>query len=91
MSGMLWGIFVLIIALWFITVVLTVCLWQWLQKQRLFMRYLVSRFDRLEEKISVLEAPVFETKLSIQKDEPISKYESVTLPDDIDIDFVERS
>ena len=31
-----------------------------------------------------------ETRLSIMKDEPISKYESMTLPDDVHISFVEK-
>ena len=31
-----------------------------------------------------------ETHLSIMKDEPISKYESMTLPDDVQISFVEK-
>ena len=31
-----------------------------------------------------------ETRLSIMKDEPISKYESMTLPDDVQISFVEK-
>ena len=55
------------------------------------MSRLNARLNRLEQVLCprTSSRPV-QTAIAITKDEPISKYKSVTLPDDIQISFVDK-
>lgn len=71
--------------------------------QKLF-KALLYKIDRLEKALSVQPPPSNpisspekptpktkpETTIKIDKNEPLSKYETVTLPDEININFVDR-
>ncbi len=62
-------------------------------RQSLILRYLVSKINKIENLLKQMREQPKETRIthvSIQKDEPLSKYETVTLPDDAKIDFVEK-
>lgn len=62
-------------------------------RQSLILRYLVSKINKIENLLKQVSEQPKETRIthvSIQKDEPLSKYETVTLPDDAKIDFVEK-
>ncbi len=62
-------------------------------RQSLILRYLVSKINKIENLLKQVSEQPKETTIthvSIQKDEPLSKYETVTLPDDAKIDFVEK-
>lgn len=55
------------------------------------MSRLNARLNRLEKVICPCTSNrPLQTEISITKDEPISKYKSVTLPDDIQISFVDK-
>ncbi|MGN1063416.1 MAG: hypothetical protein ACI4QM_03740, partial [Alphaproteobacteria bacterium] len=61
---------------------------------QVILRHLLMRLKHLEDVVVPLKQPIMRTEhkthLSILKDEPIAKYESVTLPDDVQISFVEK-
>ncbi len=65
--------------------------WRFMNKQQAVLRRLNERIKQLEKYLAEKPAkkPVL-TAISITKDEPISKYKSVTLPDDIQISFVDK-
>jgi len=68
-----------------------VVLMRFMNMQRRQMSRLNARLNRLEQAVCPRSKtrPV-QTAISITKDEPISKYKSVTLPDDIQISFVDK-
>ena len=71
--------------------------------QKIF-KTLLHKIDRLEKALSSQQSPEKstpspdipvqkskpETTIKIDKNEPLSKYETVTLPDEININFVDR-
>ena len=66
------------------------------------LKALYQKIDRLEKALTAPQVPTKtsvgtppkkstpETVIKIDKNEPLSKYETVTLPDEININFVDR-
>ncbi len=95
---------VLILAgtLWVVAVGFVIFSWVLQARQQMVLRYIAARLEALEKKIAESaqhkidsepkkqSALPPETTIAIAKDEPLSKYEEVTLPDEIDINFVDR-
>jgi len=89
--------------LWIFAVAFIVYAWIIQRRQQFLLRYIAARLKRIE---SLLEPPPAaevsdtpsgnkkplkpKTSISIDKNEPLSKYETVTLPDEININFVDR-
>lgn len=89
----LWILGLLAFSIWIMAVILI--LFSAYQQRRYYQlfQFIMARLDKMEERFFSLENQVrvpHETSLSIQKDEPMAKYKNVTLPDDIDINFVEK-
>ena len=61
-----------------------------LARQHAVLKLIAERLGRLEKRLQVQqpEAPS-DTTLTINKDEPLSKYQKVHLPDEINIHFVD--
>lgn len=92
LSAVLWGLAVLFI----------VFAWTALYRQQTILRFIAHRLTTIERSLRQMQpasqprkarpsqsaAP--ETKITIDKNEPLSKYETVNLPDEIDINFVDR-
>ena len=90
--------------LWLSAIAFIVYAWLVQVRQQQILRYIAGRLDAIEKKLSpkniVREKsdspsqqsvkPSPETMITIDKNEPISKYETVNLPDEININFVDR-
>lgn len=87
--------------LWVVAVGFVIFSWILQARQQAVLRYIAVRLEALEKKVGQPvkrseEKPAGqpslppETTIAIAKDEPLSKYETVTLPDEIDINFVDR-
>ncbi|MBR5130608.1 MAG: hypothetical protein IKV03_05235 [Alphaproteobacteria bacterium] len=103
MQIILWEIGILAFLLWVLAVGFILFSGILFYRQQLIFRHILKRLKHLEmgleqcvvpsaEQQEVAQAPQKpqETHLSIMKDEPISKYESMTLPDNVQISFVEK-
>ena len=103
MQIILWEIGILAFLLWVLAVGFIVFSGVLFYRQQLVFRHILKRLQHLEvmvgqsmtqptEQPQPIKTPqkTQETHLSIMKDEPISKYESMTLPDDVHISFVEK-
>ena len=68
-----------------------IVLMRFMSMQRRQMSRLNARLNRLEQAVCPrAKTKSVRTAIAITKDEPISKYKSVTLPDDIQISFVDK-
>ena len=90
--------------LWVCALVFIIYAWILQARQQAVLRYIAARLRRIEQLIQPTipaETPSSEpepkkpttkpeTRITIDKNEPLSKYETVTLPDEIDINFVDR-
>ncbi|MBQ7413101.1 MAG: hypothetical protein IJV07_02355 [Alphaproteobacteria bacterium] len=91
--------------LWLSAVGFIVYAWIVQARQQQILRYIAERLAAIDKKLSpttekrisssassaeqlIKSTP--ETMITIDKNEPISKYETVNLPDEIDINFVDR-
>ena len=103
MQIILWEIGIFALLLWVLAVGFIIFSGILFYRQQLIFRHILKRLNHLEVMVSQPIAqpaeqsqPVKtpqktqETHLSIMKNEPISKYESMTLPDDVQISFVEK-
>lgn len=88
----LWLIGSLAALLWVSAVGFIVFSWVLFNRQQEVFLHILARLQRLDDALSVRRAnmPKQKTALSIPKDEPIKKYASVSLPDDVEISFVEK-
>lgn len=88
----LWAIGVLAALLWVLSVGFILFSWSLLNRQQQVFRHILARLERLDDALLARRAsmPKQKTALSIPKDEPIKKYASVSLPDDVEISFVEK-
>ena len=91
--------------LWLSAVGLIVYTWIIQTRYQQILRYIAGRLADIDKKLSspseqsagpLTSSPeqppksAPETLITIDKNEPISKYETVNLPDEIDINFVDR-
>lgn len=92
--------------LWISAISFIIYAWRSHARQQLILRYLAHRLTKIESLLTQIapppkkeeastseksaEAPHPETIITIDKNEPLSKYETVNLPDEIDINFVDR-
>ena len=91
--------------LWLCALGFIVYAWILQHRQEILLRYIATRLKQIEKLITQNTAPDLgapspapasssrskpETSISIDKNEPLSKYETVTLPDEININFVDR-
>ena len=83
------GIYVLILANALVCGGVVFFLIVFLKRQKEGFRYIIERINQLEKKTTVKKTDAQTTYLSIPVNEPISKYEKVSLPDDVKIDFIE--
>lgn len=103
MQIILWEIGIFALLLWVLAVGFIIFSGILFYRQQLIFRHILKRLNHLEMMMSQpITQPVEqsqpvktpqktqETHLSIMKNEPISKYESMTLPDDVQISFVEK-
>lgn len=99
MQIILWEIGILAFLLWVLAVGFILFSGVLFYRQQLILRYIFQRLKTLEKMmIQMSELPVRQennvksqqSHLSIMKDEPISKYETMTLPDDVQVSFVEK-
>jgi uncharacterized membrane protein len=81
---------VLFVVFWVLSVAFIIFSWISLLEQRRVYKSIYARLDKIAEALKIYTKPVRATTVSIVKDEPISKYEDVTLPDDVNINFVEK-
>ncbi len=99
MQIILWEIGILAFLLWVLAVGFILFSGVLFYRQQLILRHIFQRLKTLEKMmIQMSELPVRQennvksqqSHLSIMKDEPISKYETMTLPDDVQVSFVEK-
>ena len=78
--------------LWAVAVGFVAFSWILLARQQVVFRHILARLDRLDEALLIQKKKdsLKKTALSIPKDEPVLKYASVSLPDDVEISFVEK-
>ena len=88
--------------LWIFAVAFIIYAWIIQNRQQLLLKYIAGRLKRIENLLQPSDTPSPkpasspkktakpETSISIDKNEPLSKYETVTLPDEISINFVDR-
>jgi len=92
--------------LWLTAVLFAIYIWFLLYRQQVLLRLIGRRLTLLENRIKPMpKTPEAsdshptsekkkhtepETQITIDKNEPLSKYETVNLPDEIDINFVDR-
>ena len=90
--------------LWLCALAFIIYAWILQARQQAILRYIATRLRRIEQLLQPpvpSETPSTnpqpkkntakpETRITIDKNEPLSKYETVTLPDEIDINFVDR-
>ena len=88
--------------LWVFAVAFIIYAWIIQNRQQLLLKYIAGRLKRIENLLQSSDTPSPkpasspkktakpETSISIDKNEPLSKYETVTLPDEININFVDR-
>lgn len=88
-SNILW---VLVFLLWGGAVSFGIYAWVIMQRQQQVFRHILARLERLDEALLMQKKKeaMKKTALSIPKDEPVLKYASVSLPDDVEISFVEK-
>lgn len=87
----LWEVGILAFILWLVSIVFVVFSFILLRRQHVVFKHIVMRLERLDEAILAQKKELAQkTRVSIPKDELISKYESVSLPDDVQISFVEK-
>ena len=103
MQIILWEIGILAFVLWVLAVGFILFSGILFYRQQLIFRHILKRLKTLEmmlgqgsiqpviqpEAIQTPSKPQ-ETHLSIMKNEPISKYESMTLPENVHVSFVEK-
>ena len=89
--------------LWVFAVAFIIYAWITQNRQQLLLKYIAGRLKHIENMLQPPDPPSSskptsspkkaakpETSISIDKNEPLSKYETVTLPDEININFVDR-
>lgn len=67
-----------------------VVFWRLVNRQQAIIRRLSARVAALEKVVMPRVKKPVQTAIAITKDEPISKYKAVTLPDDIQISFIDK-
>jgi len=99
MQIILWEIGILALLLWALAIGFILFSGILFYRQHLIFRHILKRLKMLEMTIAGQSNPNLvqkhpqkpqETRLSIMKDEPIAKYESMTLPDNVQVSFVEK-
>jgi len=93
--------FVLFVLIWIMAVGFIVYAYFYHEQQRKVLRYIAVKLSLLSDKNTARPTPAVQqqdtpeqpqpaphkTKMTIDKNEPISKYESMTLPDEVDVTF----
>lgn len=87
--SLLFGIYLLIFANALVCGGVVIFLLLFLKRQREGFQYVSTYLNQLEKKISAKKIDHKTPQISIPIDEPIAKYEQVSLPDDVKIDFIE--
>lgn len=92
MQFILFVMIILTVSMWIACVTFILFSWKMTIRQNKMFSYILMRLDRLGslKTDDSFKEKSQEISLSIAKDEPLSKYQDVTLPDDIDISFIER-
>lgn len=91
MNTILWEVGILVALLWLICFAFTVFSFIVLRRQQIVFEHIAARLERLDEALlGGKKKQAAKVQVSIPKDEKISKYESVSLPDDVQISFVEK-
>lgn len=93
MNIILWEIGILAFLLWLVSIGFVLFSGMLFYRQQLIFRHILKRLSMLEKKLTPKVTPPekpTKTYLSIPKDEPIMKYEKMTLPEDVQISFVEK-
>ena len=88
--------------LWIFAVAFIIYAWILQNRQQFLLRYIAGKLKHIESLLQPQQPQVPEslpsdkknanpkTSITIDKNEPLSKYETVTLPDEININFVDR-
>lgn len=82
------GIYVLIVANALVCGGVIVFLMIMLKRQKEVFQYMVTKMNQIEKNVQTKKSELQTTHLSIPINEPIAKYEKVSLPDDVKIDFI---
>ena len=82
------GIYVLIVANALVCGGVIVFLMIMLKRQKEVFQYMVTKINQFEKTINTKKSEPQTTQLSIPINEPIAKYDKVSLPDDVKIDFI---
>ena len=82
------GIYILIVANALVCGGVIVFLWIMLNRQKEVFQYMVTKINQMERNLITKKNEPQTTHLSIPINEPIAKYEKVSLPDDVKIDFI---
>ena len=82
------GIYILIVANALVCGGVIVFLMIMLKRQKEVFQYMVTKINQFEKNINIKKIEPQTTQLSIPINEPIAKYEKVSLPDDVKIDFI---
>ena len=83
--------------LWLVAIALAIYVWIMHARQRAILHYIAGRLAKIEQALTPPKPSARKssdeaspkTVITINKNEPLSKYEKVTLPDNIDINFVD--
>ncbi len=87
--SLLFGIYLLICANALVCGGVVVFLLILLKRQREGFQYISVRLNQFEKRLPDKKTDTKKPQISIPVDEPIAKYEQVSLPDDVKINFVE--
>ncbi len=87
--SLLLGIYILILSNALVCGGVIVFLLLFLKRQREGFQYVSACLNRIEKQLSAKKMDHKKPQISIPIDEPIAKYEQVSLPDDVKIDFIE--
>lgn len=89
-ASLLIGIYLLLLSNALVCGGVVVCLWLMIKRQRAGFQYITACLIQMEKRQAEKKSPAKTPQISIPVDEPISKYEQVSLPDDVKINFIEE-
>ncbi|MBQ8557836.1 MAG: hypothetical protein IJY58_05315 [Alphaproteobacteria bacterium] len=87
--ALLVGIYILILGNVLVCATVVYVLWLVLKRQKEGFQFMTDRLISFEKSIRERKSDTKTPQISIPIDDPISKYEQVSLPDDVKINFVE--
>ncbi|MBQ3117277.1 MAG: hypothetical protein IJC11_03010 [Alphaproteobacteria bacterium] len=88
MNSFLIGVYLLIAGNALVCGGILIFLFLFLKRQKEGFQYITFQLKQLDKQIKLSKSERQETQLSISVDEPIAKYEKVSLSDEVNINFI---